>query len=187
MRSAADVFVAVTGYEGYLPATKDVEAVAAAGCAFDTRTVGLTFGQALDIASKDRRPYVPELLGARLTAQLVATPGGDPVRLYPQRPGRYLLVDSMRTFAAAEVLVVAYRTFDVTGLDGKFEIKDIPVGKVKLNALLPAAMLTTEREITIEAGKTTTVDLELKFDKTVYAEQLAKNQAQAKPAASASK
>ncbi|HEU5076495.1 MAG TPA: hypothetical protein VFU02_20030, partial [Polyangiaceae bacterium] len=62
MRSAADVFVAVTGYKGYLPARDDVKTVNASGCAFDTRTVGLTFGQALDIVSKDRRPYVPELL-----------------------------------------------------------------------------------------------------------------------------
>jgi len=189
MRSAADVLVAVTGYEGYLPVATDVATVAASGCAFDTRTVGLTFGQALDIVSKDRRAYVPELMGSRATAQLVATPGGEPVRLYPQRPGRYVLVDSMRTFATAEVMVVAYRTFDVTGLDGKFEIKGIPVGKVKLNALLPAAMLTTGQDITIEAGKTTTVELELKFDKKVYAEQQAKKDSvpatQAKPAGSA--
>ncbi|HEY6722971.1 MAG TPA: hypothetical protein VI197_03035 [Polyangiaceae bacterium] len=174
MRSAADVFVAVTGYEGYLPAREDVMTLNASGCAFDTRTVGLTFGQALDIASKDRRAYVPELLGSRATAQLVVTPGGDPVRLYPQSPGRYVLVDSMRTFATADVLVVAYRTFDVTGLDGKFEIKDVPVGKVTLSALLPEAMLTTEREITVEAGQTTSVDLELRFDQKRYEEQLAK-------------
>lgn len=184
MRSVADVFVAVTGYNGYLPAREDAITVNASGCAFDTRTVGLTFGQALDIVSKDRRPYVPELLGSRAKAQLVVTPGGDPVRLYPERPGRYVLVDSMRTFATAEVLVVAYRTFDVTGLDGKFEIKDVPVGKVKLSALLPEAMLTTEREITIEAGKTTNVDLELVFDQKLYSEQLAK--AKRPPAAAAS-
>lgn len=182
MRSAADVFVAVTEYEGYLPAREDAMVVAASGCAFDTRTIGLTFGQALDIVSKDRRPYVPELLGSRATAQLVVTPGGDPVRLYPERPGRYTLVDSMRIFATADVFVVAYRTFDVTGLDGKFEIKDIPVGKVKLNALLPAANLTTQREITIEPGKTTTVDLELKFDKKAFA-QLQQEKAKDSPAA----
>lgn len=184
MRSVADVFVAVTGYKGYLPAREDVSTVAASGCAFDTRTVGLTFGQALDIVSKDRRAYVPELLGSRATAQLVVTPGGDPIRLYPDRPGRYVLVDSMRTFATADVLVVAYRTFDVTGLDGKFEIKDVPVGKVKLSALLPQTMLTTEREITVEAGKTTNIDLELKFDEKVYAEQLEKAKSRPAPAPS---
>ena len=182
MRSVADVFVAVTGYKGYLPASDDVKTVAASGCAFDTRTVGLTYGQALDIVSKDRRSYVPELLGARASAQLVVTPGGSPIRLYPERTGRYVLVDSMRTFAAADVLVVAYRTFDVTGLDGKFEIKDVPVGKVKLSALLPEAMITTEREITVEAGKTTSVDLELEFDRKVYAEQLEKGK-QGRPSA----
>lgn len=189
MRSVADVFVAVTGYNGYLPARDDVKVVAASGCAFDTRTVGLTFGQALDIVSKDRRAYVPELLGSRATAQLVATPGGDPIRLYPDRPGRYVLVDSMRTFATADVFVVAYPTFDVTGLDGKFEIKDIPVGKVTLSALLPEAMITTEREITIEPGKTTSVDLELKFDQKIYAAQLAKakNRGAEKPSSAAPK
>lgn len=164
MRSVADVFVAVTGYQGYVPAPTDEQVVEAGGCAFGTRTVGLTFGQGLDVVSKDARAYVPELLGAKSTAQLVVTPGGKPIRLYPQRPGRFVLVDSMRTFATAEVLVVAYPTFDVTGLDGKFEIKNVPVGKVKLNALLPAAMLTTERDITVEAGKTTTAELELEFN-----------------------
>jgi len=169
LRSVADVFVAVTGYEGYVPAPKDEKLLEAKGCAFGTRTIGLTFGQALDVVSKDMRAYVPELLGGRSTAQLVVTPGGKPVRLYPQRPGRFMLVDSMRTFAKADVLVVAYSTFDVTGLDGKFRIEKVPAGKVKLNALLPAAMLTTERDITVEAGKTLNLDLELKFDKEAYA------------------
>jgi hypothetical protein len=178
MRSLADVFVAVTGYEGYVPALVDQKLVEASGCAFGTKTIGLTYGQGLDVVSKDVRAYVPELLGAKNAAQLVVTPGGKPIRLYPQRPGRYVLMDSMRTFATAEVLVVAYPTFDVTGLDGKFEIKNVPVGQVKLNALLPAAMLTTERDITVEAGKTTSVELELEFDRkaweTAEAERAAK-------------
>ena len=168
MRSVADVFVAVTGYQGYVPAATDQKLVEASGCAFSTKTVGLTYGQGLDIVSKDVRAYVPELLGAKTTAQLVVTPGGKPIRLYPQRPGRYVLMDSMRTFATAEVLVVAYPTFDVTGLDGKFEIKNVPVGQAKLNALLPAAMLTTERDITVESGKTTSVELELHFDRKAW-------------------
>jgi hypothetical protein len=184
MRSVADVFVAVTGYKGYVPAREDAKLVQAKGCAFETRTVGLTYGQRLDIVSRDARSYVPELLGGRTTAQLVATPGGDPVQLFPQRPGRYILVDSMRTFAAVEVLVVAYATFDVTGLNGKFEIKDVPVGKVKLSALLPSAMLTAEQDIVVEAGKTLNVDLELKFDRAQY-EKAEKDRAaaKAKPAA----
>jgi hypothetical protein len=165
LRSAADVFVAVTGYSGYVPARQDTRLVKAKGCAFETRTVGLTFGQALEVVSKDARPYVPELLGARTTAQMVATPGGSPVKLYPTETGRYVLVDSMRIFAKADVLVVAYSTFDVTGMDGKFEIKGVPVGKAKLDALLPGAMLSTHEEITVEAGKTVNVDLELAFDK----------------------
>ncbi len=168
MRSAADVFVAVTGYEGYVPAKRDSVTVPAKGCAFGTKTLGVTFGQSLGVVSKDSRSYVPELLGARTEAQLVATPGGKPIQLYPPETGRYVLVDSMRIFATAEVFVVAYATFDVTGLDGKFEIKDVPVGKAKLNALLPSVGLTAGREINVEAGKATNVELELAFDRKVY-------------------
>jgi hypothetical protein len=58
LRSAPDVFVAVTGYSGYVPAKEDAVLVTGKGCAFDTRTVGMTFGQALEVASKDSRAYV---------------------------------------------------------------------------------------------------------------------------------
>lgn len=173
LRSAADVFVAVTGYSGYVPAKDDNRVVSARGCAFETRTVGLTYGQGLEVASKDSRGYVPELLGAHAAAQMVATPGGKPVKLYPGKPGRYVLVDSMRTFAKAEVFVVAYATFDVTGMDGKFEIRGVPVGKAKLDALLPSVMLNAHQEITVEAGKTTDVDLELSFDRAGWDKAMA--------------
>jgi hypothetical protein len=170
LRSAPDVFVAVTGYSGYVPAKEDAVLVTGKGCAFDTRTVGMTFGQALEVASKDSRAYVPELLGARGTAQMVATPMGKPVEMYPTKPGRYVLVDSMRTFAKAEVLVVAYSTFDVTGMDGKFEIKGVPAGKVKLDALLPSVMVNSHQEITVKANETTEVDLALEFDRAKWDE-----------------
>jgi hypothetical protein len=168
VRSLADVFVAVTGYSGYVPAKEDVRLIKARGCAFETRTVGVTYGQAIDVQSKDMKAYVPGLLGSRSTAQMVATPGGKPVRMYPSKAGRYVLVDSMRTFAQADVLVVAYATFDVTGMDGKFEIEDVPVGKVRVDALLPSLMLTSQEEVEVEEGKTTEVEFTLEFDESKW-------------------
>lgn len=181
-RTLGDVLVTVTGYEGYVPSKRDVLSVEGRGCAWSARTFAVTFGERIDIVAKDRRAYVPDLMGANMPAQIVVTPGGAPSPLYAQRPGRYVLVDSMRIFATAEILVLKYSTFDVTDLDGKYEIAGIPVGKAKLGVILPATGATIERSIELEAGKTLDLDLELPFDAKAWA---AKATAPSGPAPSA--
>lgn len=167
-RELADVLVAVTEYEGFVPAKEKYVVVKAKGCAWDRRTIAMTYGQSLEIQGIDNRPYVPELLGQPMPAQLFVLPTAPSVRIPPQKPGRYMLVDSMRLFNKAEVFVVPYATVDVTGLDGKFEIKGIPAGKVKVSALLPQTMAVTEKEVTIQAGQTTVVDLTIPFSRAQY-------------------
>ncbi|MFZ5890081.1 MAG: hypothetical protein ACOY0T_03355 [Myxococcota bacterium] len=169
-RTLADVFVAVTGYDGYVPPEKSVVTVSASGCAWSTRTVGMTFGQRLEVVSKDRKAYVPDLMGASMAAQIVALPGGSGSALYPESPGRYLLVDSMRIFSRAEVLVVKYATHSVTGLDGKFSIENVPAGKVTLSAILPATGETVERSIEINPSRPLEQNLEFNFDAAKYRE-----------------
>jgi hypothetical protein len=181
MRSLADVLVAVTGYSGYVPATASKKTVSARGCAFSTRTIALTFGQALDVVSKDGEGYAPNLLGSRMQAQMLALPGGAPSTLYPPQPGHYELTDSIKVFMLADVFVVKYATHDVTSLDGRYEIKGIPVGKVRLNALLPATNVSVEKEIEIKAGETLEMPLELRFDAKAYAQAAASAAAAAPP------
>lgn len=183
-RTLADVFVAVTGYEGYVPAQSDSVSVEASGCAWSTRTVGLTLGQRIDILVKDRRAYVPELRGGRLDVQLIAMPGTNGT-LFPEAPGRYVLIDSMRIFAQADTLVVKYATFDVTGLDGKFEIPRVPVGKVQVNAILPAAFITSEKTLVLEQGKDATLDIELEFNEAAFRERRGTKAPAATPSAPA--
>ncbi len=179
MRSLADVMVAVTGYSGYVPAKEPKQTVAARGCAFSTRTVALTFGQVIDVVSKDAEAYVPSLLGSKMTAQLLALPGGAPSTVYPPAPGHYLLTDSIKVFMLADVFVVSYPTHDVTGLDGRYEIKGIPVGKARISALLPSTRAVVEKDIEIKAGETLDLPLSLNFD--------AKSLASPAPSASAAK
>ena len=174
LRSLADVLVAVTGYEGYVPAKEPKQVIAARGCAFSTRTVALTFGQTLEIVSKDREAYVPNLLGSRMKAQLLALPGGAGSTVYPPEPGHYMLTDDMKLFMMADVFVVKYSTYDVTGLDGKYEIAGIPVGKARISALLPATGAVVEKDIEIKAGTPLELPLELPFDaKATEARRLA--------------
>ncbi len=176
MRSLADVLVAVTGYSGYVPAASPKVTVAARGCAFSTRTIAMTYGQALDVVSKDAEAYVPNLLGSGMKAQLLALPGGAPSTLYPPAPGHYLLTDDIKVFMVADVFVVKYATYDVTSLDGRYDIGGIPVGKARISALLPSTGVVVEKDIEIKAGEALELPLTLAFD--------AKAQAAA-PAASA--
>jgi hypothetical protein len=164
MRSLADVLVAVTGYSGYVPAKAPTQTVAARGCAFSTRTIAITFGQAIDVVSKDAEAYIPNLLGSQMKAQLLALPGGAPSTLYPPAPGHYLLTDDIKVFMLADVFVLNYSTHDVTGLDGRYEISGIPVGKARISALLPGTQALVERDIEIKAGETLELPLTLKFD-----------------------
>jgi len=164
MRSAADVLVAVTGYDGYVPAREAARRVEARGCTWGTRTVALTFGQRIDVFSKDGEPYLPRLVGARMPAQIVAVPGGDGVQLYPVKVGHYLLTDTIHPFMQADVYVLKFPTLAVTGLDGKFEISGIPVGEVTVSAFLPAIFQTAEKKLRIAENQTAVVDLELSYE-----------------------
>ncbi len=183
-RTLADVLVAVTGYKGYVPERSPAQQIDAKGCFFGTRTIALTFGQRIDVSSKDMETYIPELLGEHGQPQMVATPGNPtPSALYPTHIGRFVLIDDLKLFMTADVLVVKFPTHAVTGLDGKFEIKGVPVGTVRVNALLPPTGATLQREVTVEADKPTEeIVFELPFDAAEYE----KNPDAGAPAASAS-
>jgi hypothetical protein len=185
-RSLADVLVAVTGYKGYVPERESARRIVAKDCFYGTRTIALTYGQSIEIASGDKQPYIPELLGEKGQPQTVATPGGMSATVYPTRTGRYVLIDNLKLFMQSEVLVLKYATHAVTGLDGRFEIQGVPVGDVNVNALLPVAGINAGRRVKVEADKPTEeLVFELTFDKASYEKSIAKPDAGA-PAASAS-
>jgi hypothetical protein len=174
-RRLADVLVAVTGYDVYVKPKAEVVTVEGRGCAWDRRTVAMTFGQRLDVVGADRRPYVPDLLGQTNVAQMFVLPGADAVKLVPRKPGRFLLLDSMRLYNRAEVFVLTYPTAAVTGLDGKFEIQGIPVGKVKVSAYLPQTDAVVEKEVEVVAGQPLDLELELPFDAAAFAKNPVKS------------
>ena len=167
-RELADVLVAVTKYEGYVPSQEIDRKVFGKGCAWDKRTYAVTYGQRLQIHGVDNRPYVPELLGQAMPAQLFVLPTAPPVQIAPKKPGHFQLVDSMRLFSVAEVYVLPYPTADVTELDGTFEVEGIPVGEVQINAFLPQTGATVGKTVTVKAGEATVVDFELPFDRKAY-------------------
>jgi hypothetical protein len=164
-RALADVLVAVTEYDGYVPAKGDVQPVSIHGCAFERRTYALTYGQRLEVSNRDAKGnYLPTLVGANMPAQMVALPHGDAVRLYPTSPGLYELTDDMnRAYMKASVYVVKYATVDVTDLTGHYRITGIPTGKVKVSVLSPAIERHDEREVEVKPDAATRADFVLPY------------------------
>ena len=167
-RVLADVLVAATGYKGYVKAKSDHVDLIARDCAWATKTLAVTFGQRIDVKSKDTRPYIPQLLGGPRGALLVAVPGGDSAPVFPQEPGHYVLIDAMRLYSKADVFVVRYPTVDVTGENGRYRIEGVPVGPVTVSALLPSTSGTASRQVTVSPNETVHVDLTLTFDQSTF-------------------
>jgi hypothetical protein len=186
-RELADVLVTVTGYQGYVPEKNPALALEASDCTWGTRTIALTYGQRIEVVSADKNSYVPELLGSQMKSQLVATPfGKGTASLYPPAAGRYVLIDNLRLFMTAEVLVLKYATHDVTGADGSFEIAGIPPGKVTVSAFLPSTGAVEQKEIELKGGDSKELDFTLAFDAKKFEAALkAAGSASASPSSSA--
>jgi len=176
-RTLADAMVAVTGYEGYIPATGDAYPISIRGCAYDRRTLVLTYGQRIEVTNRDvKQTYLPQLEGSNMPAQLIAMPKGDAVKLYPLEVGHYALREGMKSGAwmYADVFVLQYSTHAVTGLDGRYRISGIPAGKVKVSVYLPSIdaeanrdtasnASSVDREVEIKDGETARLDIEFPY------------------------
>jgi hypothetical protein len=163
-RAVADVMVAVTGYKGYVPAREPAHRVKVDHCAWESRTIAVTFGQRIEIVNESKRTFIPKLLGSPQQAMLVSVPHGDPVSVYPMHPGRYILADAGFPFMQAEVFVVKYSTHDVTDLDGRYSIGGVPPGEVTVTAFLPAIGAQATSRVKLLPNTSRRVDFTLKFD-----------------------
>lgn len=179
-----DALVAVTAYEGYLPEKQQVVHVVGKGCSWGTQTIAMTYGQQLEVKSGDDFTYIPELRPNRMGVVFVAAPHRDGVLLTPEHPRSYKLVDTSHPFSTAAVFVLQYPTHDVTDAQGRFEIKGIPVGKVKINALLPPTMESVGKDLEIKPGETLEVELVIRHEAPKPAPSAAPSASGAAPAAS---
>jgi hypothetical protein len=164
----ADVLVAVTKYgeRGYVAPADEAVKVLLKDCVPSKLTYTVTFGQRIDVSNGDRdSSYLPYLDGAKSKNIMVSVPHALPIKLYPSgpSPAHYMLRDDVGSGLTANIFLLNYATHDVTGLDGRFEIKNIPVGKVRVDAMLPVIGKSDGKEIEIVEGDNT-FDLTLHFD-----------------------
>jgi hypothetical protein len=167
-RALADAIVVVTGYSGfYVPERNEAAHIGIKGCAFDARTVAMTFGQRLEVKSDAPDMWAPSLMQAPAAALMVTPPGSpnaDPVRLYPNRPGYFTLVDRLKHgYARADVYALLQPLHAVTDPSGHYRIDGVPVGKVTIAADLGAIDTAASKEIEVRQGVVEQVDLVIHY------------------------
>jgi hypothetical protein len=135
-------------------------------CVPSSRTVVLTFGQRLEVKNASdpaaKRSYAPQFENWPDKALMVATPGADPVRLYPKAMGRYRLVDRAgNDWFEADVFVIGHPLHAVTDANGHFRIEGVPVGKRKVDVRHPAIDAHVTKEVELRQNVVEKVDLVL--------------------------
>lgn len=167
-RAVADVLVVVTGYSGaYLPEQKPNRNVDIEDCKFSSRTIDVTLGQNIVVTNKmNDKIFAPAFMQMPSALALIAPAHGDPVTLYPQAPGLLTLFDRFGAGAAyltADVYVLVQPLHTVTDLAGHYRIDGIPVGEMKVNALLGVVQRQITKTVTVKPGLISSMDLQLAY------------------------
>jgi hypothetical protein len=166
LRPVADAVVVATGYSSYIPEKREAERVAiSVNCGYPSRTMALTFGQRLEIANDSRLGFAPVLSGTFHAATLIAPPGqnGEPVKLYPPRPGHFVLLDQLQPFVRETVVVLLQPLHTVSDLRGHYRIDRVPVGKLKVGAQLDWIRSEEQKDVEVRANVVENVDFVLTY------------------------
>ena len=130
-------------------------------CAFVPHVISATTGQMLDIVNDD--PFLHDAhawIGQRTLFNL-AIPRDRTVHRQLEYPGIIHVNCNVRhTWMHAYIVVTDNPYHAVTGADGRFTITDVPAGKYRVT-VWHEILGSVERPITVVAGVTTTVDVDL--------------------------
>ncbi len=162
-RALADAIVVVTGYRGFfVPEKQEAKEVRIEDCAYTTRTATMTFGQRLEVKNLTKDFWTPVLEPGRNVVLMMATPNGDPAKIYPKKPGHHLLLDRDRKYVLVDVYAFLHPLHASTDVLGHYRIDGLPVGKVKVSTTHPQIDANAESELMVQAGVVHKVDLVLK-------------------------
>lgn len=162
-RPLGDAIVVVTGYRGFfVPEKQEAKEARIDGCAYTSRTATVTFGQRIDVKNVSTDFWTPVLEPGTNMVLMMATPKGDPAKIYPKKPGHYLLLDRDRKYVVVDVYVFLHPLHTSTDVVGHYRIDGLPVGKVKISTTHPQVDANAESDLTVQEGVVHKVDLVLK-------------------------
>jgi hypothetical protein len=154
----------VTGYKGtYVPEKNEAKRVVISGCGYVQRTVTITVGQRIDVANETLTDlWTPFLQPGQTNVMRMASPRGDPVQLYPKKPGHYLLIDRDRKYVDVDVYVFLHPLHAVTDRDGHYRIDGLPAGVLKVNTTHPRFQGEATVDLDVRPNVVAKVDLVLR-------------------------
>ena len=123
----------------------------------------MTFGQRLEVKNLTKDFWTPQLEPTHVPALMMATPGGDAVKLYPKIAGHYYLVDHDRKWAKDDLYAFLHPLHTSSAVGGTYRIDGVPVGKVTVNTSHPRISGEASKEVEIKPGVVTRVDLTLDY------------------------
>jgi len=124
------------------------------GCMYKPRVAGAMPGQEVTYVNSDKTMHNVQVLKGTETVFNTGQPAASsPIKKpAPEENGVLKIKCSVHPWMTAFLIVTDHPFFAVTGEDGKFEIKDVPSGKYKVEAWHSQFGLKTT-DLTIEASK----------------------------------
>jgi hypothetical protein len=167
-RPLADAVVVIVGYEGfYVPEKNEaVSLTVNSACAYPSRTIAMTYGQRLEITNQSTQLFAPLVDSMPNAAVMVAPPRGtgDPIKLYPQRAGKFTITDRLEPFVHEDLYVFRHPLHAVTDKTGHFRIDGVPVGSLKVGVAHPAAGVSSmEVPVDVADGVVKTVNVKVAY------------------------
>jgi hypothetical protein len=166
-RPLADAVVVVVGYSDYyVPEKNEAQKITlGVGCGYPSRTVAVTFGQRLELTNQSTFLFAPLIDAYSTPAVMVVPPHGtgDPVKIYPQRAGHFIMTDRLVPYIKEDLYVFRHPLHAVTDKNGHYRVDGVPVGSLKVGVFHPGANASAEIPVDVVAGKTATTDVKLVY------------------------
>jgi hypothetical protein len=166
-RPLIDAVVVVVGYTGfYVPEKNEaVKLTVGANCSYPARTIAITYGQRLEISNQSALLFAPLIDNYSTPAVMVAPPkgNGEPINVYPQRAGRFMMTDRLESFVHEDLYVFRHPLHAVTDRNGHYRIDGVPVGSLKLGVAHPGANVQAEIPLDIKAGTVSKADVKVTY------------------------
>ncbi len=167
-REVANVVVSVDGYKPAQRPKKRKIVIDNKNCSFVPHVQATTAGSTLRITNNDS--FLHNSRGLFLdNFNLVVPVGGEIPRRRLRRPGWFMLKCDFHPWMSAHVQVFPHELFDVSGVEGRFKIVNVPPGEYDIRAwherLAPIKGKVVQKKLKIEAGKTARLDFSLSAPK----------------------
>jgi plastocyanin len=126
-------------------------------CSFIPQLVLMAPGQLKVVNSDDATHNVHIFAHNNRESNQMMAPGQAPIELPLMRPDEITVRCDIHTWMQGSIIVAKNPYYALSGSGGAFQLTDVPPGKYRVKVWQPA-LGTAEQEVTVEAGKTATVN-----------------------------